>query len=499
MSAKSSPPATLAARMLRAFFLTISVYAAFSFLSYHLERQLMLKSNEMLQTGLAWSRLAEDTERLEAALEKSLVTGDREARLSYESLAALFEERVGALVSAPIYSIDTLAVEDVLGMTATLLEQAGTAMAARQRQAFEEGNEAFRAFAATGEALRSRIHQAVVDGLRRENASYQRISKRIKFVGHASLALVLGGLSLAMILTYFLSRRLTHPLAELAAAAQRVARGDFSAEIQVNDYDEVGRVSEAFNQMSRSVAGLIRDLKEKSALEARLRQRELENLAMKNLIQETRLALLQSQINPHFFFNTLNVGVHLASLEKANRTALFFENVGRLFRYSLGKIETAATLAEELDHVGNYVTLLRMRFGENAFSFRQEVEAGLLALTMPRLTLQPLVENAYLHGLSGRSGGRIELAAFRTEAGVAIEIRDNGTGIPRGKLAGILRAAKTSECAGSHGLLSVIARLRLWTGNRRSVTFANAPGGGAIVRLLLPPRFADGGTDGEPG
>ncbi|NLG85314.1 MAG: histidine kinase [Firmicutes bacterium] len=275
--------------------------------------------------------------------------------------------------------------------------------------------------------------------------------------------------------------------------AQRFSRGDFSFAIPVRYYDEVCHLTEAFNLMSRSLARMIQDLQEKSALEARLHQRELENLAMQNMLQETHLALLQSQINPHFFFNTLNVGVHLATLEKAERTAVFFEKVGRLFRYSLGKLEVAATLGEELEHVENYVALLQMRFGKRVFLFHREIEPGLAALCLPRLTLQPLVENAYLHGLAGRPEGCIELLAYRTEAGIAIEVRDNGKGMAPEKVAEILQAAGQGERGtGAHGLSSVIARLRIWTGHEDPVAIETQPGEGTTVRLLLPPRFASG-------
>ncbi|NLG85315.1 MAG: hypothetical protein GX493_12085 [Firmicutes bacterium] len=199
MSAKGAPPVTLSTRIFRAFFLTISVFGVFSFLSYNLERHLMLRSSQMLQSSMSWAQLAEDTERLEAALAKFLVTGDREARLTYERLALSFRRRASALRGATAQSADALAVEDLLGMTATLLEEATTAMAARQRRDFDEGNEAFRAFALTGEALRNRIYQAVVDRLRRESASYQKISRRLVFVGRASFVLVMGGLGLALL------------------------------------------------------------------------------------------------------------------------------------------------------------------------------------------------------------------------------------------------------------------------------------------------------------
>ena len=220
-------------------------------------------------------------------------------------------------------------------MSETLLAQASQAVEAQERGSFERSNDLFRAFSTTGEYLRARIHQSVVDRLRRESANYRLISARLAMVGRVALLLILGGLVLAMLVLTLLSYRLTRPLAELAEAAQRASRGDFSREIPIRDWDEVGYVAEAFNQMSRGLTRHIQDLQEKSALEVRLRERELENLAMQNVLQETRLQALQGQMNPHFLFNTLNAGVHLANLERADRTAAFFENVGRLFRYNL--------------------------------------------------------------------------------------------------------------------------------------------------------------------
>ena len=238
---------------------------------------------------------------------------------------------------------------------------------------------------------------------------YRLISTRLSAVNLAALLLIPGGLALAMLVLAIVSYRITRPLSELAAAADRVSLGDFSQEVPVRRQDEVGHVAKAFNRMAENVARLIADLREKSVLEVRLRESEVENLAMQNLLQETRLQVLQAQTNPHFLFNTLNVGAHLANLENAERTATFLEYVGRILRYTLHGPGLAVALEEELGHAEDYVALLHMRYGENSFTFSAEIEPGLHDVQVPRLVLQPLVENAYLHGLADRDHGRISI------------------------------------------------------------------------------------------
>ena len=167
---RRSSPTPFFTRIAWAFFGALTIFALTSFLSYHLERRLVLRVNELIRAGMAWAELAEDTEKLEAALEKCLVVGNASTRGAYATLAARLRERIEALAKGRSRLPDLLAIEDSRGMSETLLAQASQAVEAQERGSFERSNDLFRAFSTTGEYLRARIHQSVVDRLRRESA-----------------------------------------------------------------------------------------------------------------------------------------------------------------------------------------------------------------------------------------------------------------------------------------------------------------------------------------
>lgn len=471
------------------FFGALCLSALTSLLSYHLERQLILRTNDLLRISMAWSQVASDAEAMETALESCLVAGDGRTRETYRQLAGRLEDGIMTLAKVPSLHRDVLAIEDVQGMARTMTRQGLEAIEAQGSRAVVRSNERFREASATGEYLRDRVHLAVMDLLRRESGMYRRISARLGTVSLVALLLIPGGLVLAMLVLAAVSYRITRPLGELAAAAERVSRGDFSQPVPVRRQDEVGHVAKAFNRMALNLARLIEDLREKSALEVRLRESEVENLAMQNLLQETRLQALQAQTNPHFLFNTLNVGAHLANLENAERTAAFLECAGRIFRYTLHGPDLAVALEEEIGHAEDYVALLHMRYGEQAFTFSAEIEPGLYDVQVPRLILQPLVENAYLHGLADRAHGSISVRAYRAGAGLAIEVADDGAGIPPEAIErALLPRAANNGSSGAIGLANLVARLRLWTGLEQPVEFLADRGRGTIVRLHLPER-----------
>jgi len=481
------PPLTFPTRIVWAFIGSIFIFAFSSFLSYHLERQLILRTNSMLQTAMAWVQLSENTERLEGALEKCIVAGDDGSFTAYEQLAEELYDSSWALISAPSVHRDVLASEGVHGMVTSLLEKAEEVLEAQKELSFRRSHELFREFGMVGELLRLRIHEAVMDLLRRENRTYQTLSEQLTLVTQGALLFMHIGLVLAFLLLSVFTYRLTRPLSELTAAAYRVSQGDFSQPVPVRGKDEVGYLARSFNRMADSLARLIQDLQKKSALEIRLKEQEVQNLSMQNMLQEERLQTLQAQINPHFFFNTLNNGVQLANLENADKTAAFFEKVGHMFRYNLRDSGMAVTLKEEIKYVHDYVDLLRLRFGEETFYLTSDVDPALLNTPVPRLILQPLVENAYQHGLAGTTGGRIIIKARRQEKSVLIAVTDNGHGITEDAIRQALHSCKnTGKSRRTGGLRNVIARLRLWSGDREPVEISGAPEQGTTVRLHIP-------------
>jgi two-component system sensor histidine kinase YesM len=290
----------------------------------------------------------------------------------------------------------------------------------------------------------------------------------------------------------WVSFRLTRPLHRLAEAAQSVTEGNLAlAPLPADRRDEVGVVAGAFNEMVASINRLIGEIKSRSDLEKRLQEQEVQNLSMQNTLREAELHALQSQINPHFLFNMLNAGVQLAVIEDANQTADYIDKISSLLRYNLRCIELPVTLAEEIANLQNYFYILSTRYGPDRFTFRIEVDPAVAAFQLPLLTLQPIVENALIHGVENlESDGRIIVRAFQADQRVIIKVTDNGPGIDPITLELLQSEAKTVGHTTGIGLSNVKERLRIFLGDAAYLGIFSEKGHGATVILDLPTAVA---------
>lgn len=208
----------------------------------------------------------------------------------------------------------------------------------------------------------------------------------------------------------------------------------------------------------------------------RLRARSAEHRALveREAALEAQLQALQARTDPHFLFNSLNTVASLIpeNPELAERT---LERLADLFRYALesGRVRTVK-LQRELTMISDYMELQTARFGER-LHVRLEVASGLEDIDVPPLLLQPLVENAILHGTSQRSGGRVEITVRRESDQLIVEVRDDGPGPGRSQHAG----------AGT-GVSGVEQRLRLHYAEAATLSLDPQPGGGCLARLALP-------------
>jgi len=154
-----------------------------------------------------------------------------------------------------------------------------------------------------------------------------------------------------------------------------------------------------------------------------------QTLAYKNQAQAHELAFLRAQIQPHFLFNTLNTGIQLAVVEEADKTRNYLERLTRLMRYSFRDLETPVALAEEIECLQSYLYLMSIRF-PGVFTFRVSVESPADRAIMPKMIIQPLVENAIRHGFRDKTeGAALTVQADLQGEDVRILIEDNGAGI----------------------------------------------------------------------
>jgi sensor histidine kinase YesM len=220
---------------------------------------------------------------------------------------------------------------------------------------------------------------------------------------------------------------ITNPLIKLSNTANRVSQGDFDVAIlPIRSNDEVGVVTKAFNKMIVSIREYIGKLTESMEVERRLKENEL---IMENHIKDAELKYLQAQINPHFLFNTLNAGAQLAMMEGADQTGKYMQRVADFFRYNIKKNKDIVTLREEIELVDIYLYIINVRFsGEILFS--KEIDEDLLDVKIPRMILQPIVENCINYGVRNVDWAKkIKISVYALEDFVCVSIKDNGIGM----------------------------------------------------------------------
>lgn len=311
------------------------------------------------------------------------------------------------------------------------------------------------------------------------------------------LSYTMFGLSFALILVIIVlfSYEITRPITKLSVYAKEVSAGNFEVDIsEEGTSSEIRVLYRAFSKMTRSIRKYINELKEKERLERVLIQEKYDNLKMKNALHEAELLALQSQVNPHFIFNSINIGAKVAMLQGDSVTCEYLENFADIFRYNLKGLDYNAALSDEVNNVMSYMSLLTTRFGD-FIQFKADVpeDPEILNFIMPRMTLQPLTENAYIHGIGKlEEGGIIELKVRRGTDRLIITVSNTGDHFPQEAIEKILnRKWKPEKNQGQKGhttgigMDNVLKRLRLFYDDNDVMNIISRDGVTKII-LSLP-------------
>lgn len=313
---------------------------------------------------------------------------------------------------------------------------------------------------------------------------YKELQVRNDYFMMFIIFLFLTTITLAIFFALWFANGITRPLNRLSRAAKEVAKGDLLGEpIAIQSNDELSVLGDAFNHMRSNIHGLVKEIKDQSELDQLLKEMELKHL--------------QNQINPHFLFNTLNTISKMAYLESAHTTSRLIDSVASLLRHSLGEIDTQVTLKEEVEVVEDYFRIQKTRFSERV-QFLTRIDETCLKVEIPRLTLQPLVENAFIHGIEGREeGGCISIKIEQAADVVIVEVTDDGEGIEAEKIERLLSLSPAKDDHVGHstgiGLTNVIRRLQLFYKANDVVEIESEKGKWTTVRLRLPKEI--GGND----
>ncbi|RNB72736.1 sensor histidine kinase [Brevibacillus centrosporus] len=288
----------------------------------------------------------------------------------------------------------------------------------------------------------------------------------------AAIFLVVAG-GLASYFAYSLSK----PLVSLKEKMLQVEQGHFHERVPVSSADEIGKLSEQFNHMVEEINRLVNEVYVIS-----LREREAE------------LAALQSQIHPHFIYNTLEA-INMMAIRAGNYDVSdMVSSLGKLMRYTVERGDGFVTLAQELESLSSYVRIQQTRLGDR-IQVVMEVDESLRDAPIPKLLLQPLLENAIYHGIERQErGGTIWLSVARDAEAMQISVRDNGKGMTQPELIRLRSSVRIpfhqNEAASSQrtgtALRNIYQRITLLYGAGYHLMMDSQAGQGSIFSLRIP-------------
>ncbi len=288
---------------------------------------------------------------------------------------------------------------------------------------------------------------------------------------------------LAIIISWVVYSGIASPVLKLSRGMKRLSSGELNIHVDTKRKDEFGFLIQSFNKMAVVQKHLIED-----HYEQQLR------------LTTTELKFLQSQINPHFLYNTLDSIYWTAKNYDADEISEMVMNLSKFFRLSLNKGRQVFTIEESITHLHYYLRIQQLRFMDN-FTVDYRISEESKGVPILKLLLQPLVENAIIHGMEGKSSGGSLVISSRIEKGqtVVISVRDNGPGISEERLRYIQhelemmgsRSVPASSRDEDHvkdlfGLRNVLSRMKLYYGKEAQLTVHSVSGEGTTVTISIP-------------
>ncbi|MCX7842003.1 MAG: sensor histidine kinase [Clostridia bacterium] len=287
--------------------------------------------------------------------------------------------------------------------------------------------------------------------------------------------------TLCILLSFFiavvLSRNITKPISTLRQLMKRAESGQFDINIPVKSKDEIGALSLSFNNMITRINSLIQTVYETRILK-----------------KEAELNALQAQINPHFLYNTLQIVDIIAEQEGIDVISTVCRSLSRMFRYSINRGKEIVPLSSEIEHVKDYINIQKIRF-QDRFDVVYDIEPSLLKNKIIKLVLQPLVENALLHGVeSKKEKCLITISAKKSHDQIKLYVEDTGMGMDEKQLHilmesiddEIVHAELDDTDRRSIGLKNVNARIRLYFGEKYGITIDSKLNVGTRVTVTIP-------------
>ena len=296
-------------------------------------------------------------------------------------------------------------------------------------------------------------------------------SDSIRPIYHALSLCIIVCLVLVVLVSIGVSDTVTRPISKLSRLMEKAEEGDFSVRFDAMHRDEIGVLGGSFNHMLEHIGELIHELYEE-----------------KQIRLEAQLKSLQEQIKPHFLYNTLDTISWMARAQNAMDVVRLVDALTNMFRVGLSSGRDYITLREEKNHVTNYLYIQKVRY-QDRLRYSIEITDEYDGLVVPKLILQPLVENAIYHGVKmKRSGGQIRITAQTEEEMLLLHVWDDGAGISPERLEELRQNMPKEEKTGGFGLSYIAERIGLTYGAPYGVQIDSQEGIFTQVTVCLPIR-----------
>ena len=285
----------------------------------------------------------------------------------------------------------------------------------------------------------------------------------------------LGLIAVALVISSEIARNITFPIQKLRDSMKRVQKGDFSAaEIEVYSDNEIGSLTRSFNVMTHKIQDLM-----------------AQNIQEQEQKRKIELKALQSQINPHFLYNTLDSIIWMAEGKKNEEVVLMTASLARLLRQSISIENELVTIGQEVEYVRSYLTIQKMRY-KDKLEFEINVDPRITHAQIIRLVLQPIVENAIYHGLKYKeSKGMLKVHGYELGERIIIDITDDGVGMDEETLKHIYDKHKVNYHSNGVGVYNVQQRLVLYYGKEYGIIYHSEKGKGTTATVVIPKRQED--------
>ena len=275
---------------------------------------------------------------------------------------------------------------------------------------------------------------------------------------------------IALLFSNHISRAISRPIQKLRDSMAKVQEGDFSATVmEVPEQNEIGSLTRSFNVMIHQIEELMK--------QNRIEQEQK---------RKSELKALQSQINPHFLYNTLDSIIWMAEGKKNEEVVLMTSSLAKFLRQSISNEDQQVSIGQEVEYARSYLTIQKMRY-KNKLEYEIYLEASIKSCQIVKLVLQPIIENAIYHGIKYKEGmGMVTVRGYEKDGCVVLEVADNGVGMDEETLKHIFERHKVNYRSNGVGVYNVQKRLKLYYGNDYGITYESEKGMGTKAVITIP-------------